>query len=172
MLVPGRSSLSASRQPWRHATPLLLRATQSDSSKTWPPSGEFRKSRVLSRVHCHPERGTSRRIRTSRVMTLQSRILRLRSQARSAQDDMHFVEGLELTGRCTYFAWNACSYSERIVLPPLVRQSFTRSSSALTGCLPNRISSKRSVIVVFSVMPFEASVGEYRPTIGFGTATA
>src|SRR5438874_405762 len=38
-------------------------------------------------MHCHPERGTSRRIRTSRVTTLESRILRLRSQARSAQDD-------------------------------------------------------------------------------------
>src|SRR6266851_8622061 len=82
------------------------------------------------------------------------------------------VTGRALATEITYFAWNACSYSERIVLPPLVRQSFTRSSSALTGCLPNRISSKRSVIVVFSVMPFEASVGEYRPTIGFGTVTA
>src|SRR5438105_3805847 len=63
--------------------------------------GEFRKFRVLPKMHCHTERGTSRRIRTPRVTTLESRILRLRSQARSAQDDMHFIEGLELTGRCT-----------------------------------------------------------------------
>jgi len=76
---------------WRNGVP-------AESKFELELSGEFREFRVLSRAHCHPERGTSRRIRDSSVITREVRILRLRSQARSAQDDMHFTEGLELMG--------------------------------------------------------------------------